>query len=120
MPNAVIVDAVRTGGGRGKKDSGKLSNWHPVDLAAEVLKALVERNNLDPALIDDVVMGCVMQVGEQGLELDQATHALLGRGGPPPCGHDQHACTLADCSTAAVGCGAVSSRLVLVSQGAPT
>jgi len=80
MTNAVIVDAVRTGGGRGKKDSGKLSNWHPVDLAAETLKALVERNNLDPALIDDVVMGCVMQVGEQGLNVGR--NAVLAAGFP--------------------------------------
>ena len=80
MPNAVIVDAVRTGGGRGKKDTGKLSNWHPVDLAAEVLKALVERNGLDPALIDDVIMGCVMQVGEQGLNVGR--NAALAAGFP--------------------------------------
>jgi acetyl-CoA acyltransferase len=80
MPNAVIVDAVRTGGGRGKKDSGKLSNWHPVDLAAETLKALVERNNLDPALVDDVIMGCVMQVGEQGLNIGR--NAVLAAGFP--------------------------------------
>src|SRR3954470_24253830 len=80
MTNAVIVDAVRTGGGRGKKDSGKLSNWHPVDLAAETLKALVERNGLDPALVDDVVMGCVMQVGEQGLNIGR--NAVLAAGFP--------------------------------------
>ncbi len=80
MPNAVIVDAVRTGGGRGKKDTGKLSNWHPVDLAAEVLKALVERNDLDPALIDDVIMGCVMQVGEQALNVGR--NAVLAAGFP--------------------------------------
>jgi len=80
MTNAVIVDAVRTGGGRGKKDSGKLSNWHPVDLAAEVLKAIVERNDLDPALVDDVVMGCVMQVGEQGVNVGR--NAVLAAGFP--------------------------------------
>ncbi len=80
MTNAVIVDAVRTGGGRGKKDSGKLSHWHPVDLAAEVLKALVERNDLDPALIDDVIMGCVMQVGEQSLNVGR--NAVLAAGFP--------------------------------------
>jgi acetyl-CoA acyltransferase len=80
MTNAVIVDAVRTGGGRGKKDSGKLSNWHPVDLAAETLKALVERNNLDPALVDDVIMGCVMQVGEQALNVGR--NAVLAAGFP--------------------------------------
>ena len=80
MPDAVIIDAVRTGLGRGKKDSGKLSGWHPVDLAAEVLKAIAERNNLDPALIDDVVMGCVMQVGEQGLNVGR--NAVLAAGFP--------------------------------------
>ncbi|MHB8463328.1 MAG: thiolase family protein [Acidimicrobiales bacterium] len=77
MANAVIVDAVRTPGGR---RNGKLSGWHPVDLAAEVLKALVERNNLDPALIDDVIMGCVMQVGDQGLNI--ARNAVLAAGFP--------------------------------------
>jgi len=80
MTNAVIVDAVRTGGGRGKKDSGKLSNWHPVDLAAEVLKAIIERNDLDPALVDDVIMGCVMQVGEQALNVGR--NAVLAAGFP--------------------------------------
>jgi len=80
MPNAVIVDAVRTAGGRGKKETGKLSNWHPVDLAAEVLTALVARSDLDPALIDDVIMGCVMQVGEQALNV--ARNAVLAAGFP--------------------------------------
>ena len=65
MATAVIVDAVRTAGG---KRNGKLSGWHPADLAAETLKALVERNDLDPALVDDVIMGCVMQVGAQVAE----------------------------------------------------
>ena len=80
MNNAVIVDAVRTGGGRGKKDSGKLCNWHAVDLAAEVLKAIVERNSLDPVLVDDVIMGCVMQVGEQGANVGR--NAALAAGFP--------------------------------------
>src|SRR5688500_19720180 len=80
MPEAVIVDAVRTGMGRGKKDSGKLSGWHPVDLAAEVLKALVDRNGIDPALIDDVIMGCVMQVGEQSINVGR--NAVLAAGWP--------------------------------------
>ena len=74
---AVIVDAVRTAGG---KRNGKLSGWHPADLAAEVLKALVQRNDLDPALIDDVVMGCVMQVGNQGVNIGR--NAVLGAGWP--------------------------------------
>ena len=77
MPTAVIVDAVRTAGG---KRNGKLSGWHSADLAAEVLRALVERNGLDPALIDDVVMGCVSQVGNQGLNIGR--NAVLGAGFP--------------------------------------
>jgi acetyl-CoA acyltransferase len=77
MPNAVIVDAVRTAGG---KRNGRLSGWHPTDLAAEVLKSLAERNNLDPALVDDVIMGCVMQVGSQGLNIGR--NAVLGAGWP--------------------------------------
>src|SRR2546421_171150 len=75
MPTAVIVDAVRTAGG---KRNGKLKDWHPVDLAAETLKALVERNDLDPAVIDDVVMGCVMQVGEQGLNIGRNAGLAAG------------------------------------------
>ena len=74
---AVIVDAVRTAGG---KRNGKLKDWHPVELAAEVLKALAGRNNLDPALVDDVVMGCVMQVGEQAVNVGR--NAVLAAGWP--------------------------------------
>ncbi|MCO8126100.1 acetyl-CoA C-acyltransferase [Acidimicrobiia bacterium EGI L10123] len=77
MATAVIVDAVRTPGG---KRFGQLSGWHPSDLAAEVLKALAERNDLDPALVDDVVMGCVMQVGNQGLNIGR--NAVLAAGWP--------------------------------------
>jgi acetyl-CoA acyltransferase len=77
MTSAVIVDAVRTAGG---KRNGKLSGWHPADLAAQTLKALVERNDLDPALIDDVIMGCVMQVGSQGLNIGR--NAVLAAGFP--------------------------------------
>lgn len=77
MPNAVIVDVVRTAGGR---RNGVLSGWHPVDLAAEVLMALQKRNNLDPSLVDDVIMGCVMQVGAQGLNIGR--NAVLAAGWP--------------------------------------
>jgi acetyl-CoA acyltransferase len=77
VATAVIVDAVRTAGG---KRNGKLKDWHPVDLAAETLKALVERNDLDPALIEDVIMGCVMQTGAQGLNI--ARNAALAAGFP--------------------------------------
>ncbi|MDA8025235.1 MAG: thiolase family protein [Actinomycetota bacterium] len=77
MTNAVIVDVVRTPGG---KRNGKLSGWHPADLAAETLKALVARNDIDPAIIEDVVMGCVMQVGAQSINI--ARNAVLGAGFP--------------------------------------
>jgi acetyl-CoA acyltransferase len=77
MPTAVIVDAVRTAVGR---RNGQLKDWHPVDLAAETLKALVSRNDLDPALVEDVIMGCVMQVGEQSLNI--ARNAALAAGFP--------------------------------------
>jgi acetyl-CoA acetyltransferase family protein len=77
MPNAVIVDAVRTPVGR---RNGKLSGWHAVDLAAAPLKALVQRNDLDPALIEDVVMGCTMTVGEQAMNIGR--NAALAAGFP--------------------------------------
>ncbi len=77
MATAVIVDAVRTPGG---KRNGKLSGWHPADLSAVTLNALVERNDLDPALVDDVIMGCVMQVGAQSLNVGR--NAVLGAGWP--------------------------------------
>ncbi len=77
MNEAVIVDAVRTPLG---KRNGVLKDWHPVDLAAETLSALVERNGLDPALVDDVIMGCVSQVGEQTYNIGR--NAVLGAGWP--------------------------------------
>jgi acetyl-CoA acetyltransferase family protein len=77
MNSAVIVDAVRTPLGR---RNGKLKDWHPVDLAAETLKALQQRNRLDPSLVDDVVMGCVMQVGEQAFNVGR--NAVLAAGWP--------------------------------------
>ncbi|MFC9614267.1 thiolase family protein [Streptomyces sp. NPDC056938] len=64
MRDAVIVDAVRTPVAKGKP-GGALSGIHPVDLSAHVLKALAARNGLDPATVDDVIWGCVSQVGEQ-------------------------------------------------------
>jgi acetyl-CoA C-acetyltransferase len=72
MTQAYIVDAVRTAGGR---RNGRLAGWHPVDLAAQVLNALVERTGADPALVEDVIMGCVMQVGEQSTNV--ARNAVL-------------------------------------------
>jgi len=77
MTTAVIVDAVRTPGG---KRNGALAHWHAVDLASEVLRALQVRNDLDPAVVDDVIMGCVMQVSEQSLNV--ARNAVLAAGWP--------------------------------------
>ncbi len=77
METAVIVDAVRTPMG---KRNGRLGGWHPVDLAAETLRALVERNHLDPILVDDVIMGCVSQVGEQTFNIGR--NAVLAASWP--------------------------------------
>jgi len=77
MTTAVIIDAVRTPLGR---RNGMLAEWHPVDLAAHVLRTLVERSDLDAALVDDVIMGCVSQVGEQGLNIGR--NAVLAAGFP--------------------------------------
>lgn len=77
MTNAVIVDAIRTPLGR---RNGKLKDWHPVDLAAETLKALQQRTGIDPSIVDDVIMGCVMQVGEQSTNIGR--NAVLAAGWP--------------------------------------
>ena len=66
MATAYIVDAVRTAGG---KRGGRLAGVHPVDLAAKSLDALVDRTGVDPAAIDDVVMGCVTQAGQQAMQV---------------------------------------------------
>ena len=75
--DAVIVDAVRTPVG---KRNGSLAKIHAVDLSAHVLNALVARNGFDPAVVDDVIWGCVQQVGQQGLNV--ARMAVLGAGWP--------------------------------------
>src|SRR5258705_9002688 len=72
MPEAFIVGAVRTAGGR---KNGKLKNWHPIDLGAFVLDELVARTGADPALIEDVIFGCVDQVGAQSANI--ARNAVL-------------------------------------------
>ena len=77
MTTAVIVDAIRTPLG---KRNGKLKDWHPVDLAAETLNALIKNTGIDPAIVDDVVLGCVMQVGEQAA--NPARNAVLAAGWP--------------------------------------
>ncbi|TFC49526.1 thiolase family protein [Cryobacterium sp. TMT2-17-1] len=97
----VIVDVVRTASGRGKP-GGALSGVHPADLLAGVLSELVTRNGLDPALVDDVIGGCVSQVGEQGYNVTRT--ALLSAGFPDSvpgatidrqCGSSQQAATFA-------------------------
>jgi acetyl-CoA acetyltransferase family protein len=77
MREAVIVDAARTPVGR--RDGG-LKGWHPVDLLAHTLKTIVQRNKLDPALVDDVIAGCVGQAGEQAFNV--ARNAVLAAGFP--------------------------------------
>jgi acetyl-CoA acyltransferase len=74
---AVIVDAVRTAVGR---RTGRLKDWHPVDLMAQVLAELVERTGLEAGLVEDVIVGCVSQVGEQGLNVGR--NAALAAGFP--------------------------------------
>ncbi|ORA37070.1 thiolase family protein [Mycobacterium aquaticum] len=77
MAEAVIVEAVRSPVG---KRNGALSGVHPAELSAQVLNALVERAGVDPALVDDVIWGCVMQAGEQALDI--ARTAVLAAGWP--------------------------------------
>jgi acetyl-CoA acyltransferase len=77
MHQAVIVDAVRTPSG---KNGGKLKDWHPASLGAHILQALAARNPIDIASIDDVIFGCVMQVGPQTLNV--ARNAVLTAGWP--------------------------------------
>ncbi|MFQ6395495.1 thiolase family protein [Nocardia sp. KC 131] len=79
MTSAVIVDVVRTPSGRGKAGGG-LSKVHPATLLAEVLRTLVDRNGLDPALVDDVIGGCVTQSGEQAFNISRT--AVLAAGFP--------------------------------------
>ncbi len=77
MAEAVIVEAVRSPVG---KRNGGLSGMHPADLSAQVLNGLVERAGIDPGLVDDVIWGCVVQAGEQALDIGRT--ALLAAGWP--------------------------------------
>src|SRR2546423_14628630 len=72
---AVIVEAVRTAVGR---RGGRLKDWHPVDLLAQTLSALVQRSTIDPGVVEDVIVGCVSQVGEQSLNVGR--NAVLAAG----------------------------------------
>ncbi len=124
MSEAVIVDALRTPAGR---RGGALAGTHPVDLLATVLRALIARNRLDPARVDDVIAGCVSQVGEQSLNV--ARSAALAAGFPVrvpgttidrQCGSSQQALAFAVSGVAAgayrcaIACGVeVMSRVPL-------
>ncbi|NYI75844.1 thiolase family protein [Nocardioides panzhihuensis] len=79
MHSAVIVDIVRTASGKGKP-GGALSGLHPVGLLATLLTSLADRNDLDPAVVDDVIAGCVTQAGDQALNI--ARNAVLAAGFP--------------------------------------
>jgi acetyl-CoA acyltransferase len=101
MPTAVIVDAIRTPSGRGKP-GGQLAGHHPVDLLAHLLETLVARSGIDPATVDDVIAGCLSQVGTQAVNI--ARNAVLGAGFPESvpattidrqCGSSQQAATFA-------------------------
>ncbi|MGD9704181.1 MAG: acetyl-CoA C-acyltransferase [Acidimicrobiia bacterium] len=123
MTTAVIVDAIRTPLGR---RNGRLKEWHPVDLAAETLKALQDRTGFDPVLVDDVVMGCVMQVGEQGVNI--ARNAVLAAGWPESvpgttvdrqCGSSQQAAHFAAQAIIAGACDVVVAAGVEVMSRVP-
>jgi acetyl-CoA acyltransferase len=77
MTSAVIVDLVRTASGRGKP-GGALSGIHPANLLATLLRTLVERNDLDPGLVDDVIAGCVMQAGDQSINIARTAALVAG------------------------------------------
>jgi len=79
MTRAVVVDVVRTPSGRGKP-GGALSGVHPVDLLAQTLRRLIERTGIDPALVDDVIAGCVTQAGRQAVNIGR--NAVLAAGFP--------------------------------------
>ncbi|QYX75732.1 thiolase family protein [Streptomyces akebiae] len=124
MQSAVIVDVVRTPSGKGKP-GGALSGTHPVELLATVLSALLRRNDLDPALVDDVIAGCVGQNGEQALNI--ARNSVLAAGLPETvpattvdrqCGSSQQAAhfaaqgVLAGAYDIAIACGVESMSRV--------
>src|SRR5581483_3855542 len=83
MPDAFIYDAIRTPRGRGKAD-GSLHEVTALNLAAQALAAVKERNALDPALVDDVVLGCVDPVGEAGGDIARAAALTAGYGNGVP------------------------------------
>jgi acetyl-CoA acetyltransferase family protein len=78
MTDVVIVEAVRTPLGRGNQKNGDLKDVHPVKLGAHVLREVVSRAKVDPALVEDVVFGCVMQTGEQSVNIARQAVLLAG------------------------------------------
>src|SRR5919106_1931738 len=80
MRDAFIIDAVRTPRGRGKAGKGALSHLHPQELLAQTLNALADRTGIDRAEVEDVVVGCVSQAGEQGANI--ARNAILAADWP--------------------------------------
>src|SRR5438046_10597733 len=81
MRDAVIVEAVRTPIG---KRGGALKDWRPDDLAAFTLRALVDRAGVEPKLVEDVVLGCVTQADEPGLNLRRLAPLIAGLPAPVP------------------------------------
>ena len=114
MRDAVIVEAVRTPVGR---RGGVLSGVHPVDLSAHVLAALAERTGIDPAVVDDVIWGCVSQVGEQTFNVGRS--AVLAAGWPQsvPGTTIDRQCGSSQQSIAFAAAGLVSGQYDLVVAG---
>ena len=131
MTEAVVIDVIRTATGRGKP-GGALSGVHPADLLATTLRALVERTQIDPALVDDVIAGCVSQIGDQGYNIARTATLVAGFPESVPatsidrqCGSSQQAAHFAAQSIMAgvndvvVACGVESmSRIPLGSSQA--
>jgi acetyl-CoA acyltransferase len=135
MTAAVIVDIVRTASGKGKP-GGALSRVHPADLLATTIRALVERTGIDPELIEDVIAGCVGQVGDQTLNIARTAALVAGLPEHVPgvtvdrqCGSSQQAAhfaaqgVIAGAYDVAIACGVESmSRVPMFSNlagGAP-
>src|SRR5258707_9070468 len=91
MPDAFIYDHVRTPRGRGKAD-GALHEVTALNLATQALAAVRERNKLDPALVDDVVLGCVDPVGEAGGDIARVAALTAGYGNGVPGGQNNRFC----------------------------
>jgi acetyl-CoA acyltransferase len=131
MVSAVIVDAVRTASGRGKP-GGALSGVHPITLLAATLRGLIGRSDLDPALVDDVIGGCVTQFGDQAINITRSAWLAAGFPETVPattvdrqCGSSQQAASfaaqgvLAGAYDIAIACGVESMSRVPMSASVP-